>query len=55
MEFFEDLLSFPYLARRLKTLKMNKIFEGLERRVINKIAFDLEEVSLPIGTTIYPE
>lgn len=55
MELFEDLLSFPYLTRRLKMLRTNKIFDALERRVINKIAFDLEEMTLPIGANIFTE
>ena len=55
LDLFENILTFPYLSQRLKKLKENKLFDSLEKKVINKIAFNLNHMLVPIGTSIYTE
>ena len=54
-DIFEGILSFSYLNDHLKRLKESEFFKLLEKKTLIKIAFNLKEISLKIGTKIYTE
>lgn len=55
VELFEGIISMPFIKSRLSQLRQIEMFENMERRKLIKVAFDLQELHLKIGTRLETE
>ena len=51
-ELFEGIISFPFINNRLNILRQNALLSTMEKKILVKIAFDLQEVKLKIGDSL---
>ena len=52
MQIFQGIIQIPFINNRVNQLQRTEPFSHLQRRVILKIAFEMEELTLKIGSTI---